>query len=151
MEDSNLQKTFALLDAENVVLNVVCVLASDVDDVLPLIAEQWNAESWVDTEEYGETASGGTFDGERLWIPQPYPSWVKGEDGTWKAPIPYPDSQITHVWDEETTSWVWPPKPFPSWVAGEFGWEPPLPHPILPGYWKWNEEKLAWVPDLAMM
>lgn len=37
--------------------------------------------------------------------PAPYPSWVPdGENKTWKAPVPKPDSGMW-VWDEETLSW----------------------------------------------
>jgi len=38
---------------------------------------------------------------------QPYPSWI-GNINTmsWSAPIPYPEDNKIHVWDEPSLSWV---------------------------------------------
>ena len=37
--------------------------------------------------------------------PQQYPSWT-WENGAWVAPVPYPDTEGLHEWDEQTGSWV---------------------------------------------
>lgn len=53
---------------------------------------------------------GGTYDAEKdaFLYPKPYPSWVLDETiMDWKTPVPYPSGVLTsHVWDEETTSWI---------------------------------------------
>ena len=56
-----------------------------------------------------KTAIGGTYDGTKFWLPQPYPSWTKGEDD-WEAPVAYPtfdeENPKYYIWDEDSTSWV---------------------------------------------
>jgi hypothetical protein len=71
MENLNSQddKTFALLGADNIVINVVCVLGND-EQLLALLAQEWGAVRWLDTDIYGQTAIGGSFDGEKLLPPQ---------------------------------------------------------------------------------
>jgi hypothetical protein len=71
MENLNSQddKTFALLDANNNVMNVVCVLGND-EELLAILAQHWGAVRWLDTDIYGQTSIGGTFDGEKLLPPQ---------------------------------------------------------------------------------
>jgi hypothetical protein len=54
---------------------------------------------------------GGTYDGTKFWLPQPYPSWIKNEElNEWESPVPYPvieeGSDEQYVWDENTTSWL---------------------------------------------
>jgi hypothetical protein len=42
-----------------------------------------------------------------FYPPQPYPSWVLDpQTYLWIAPVPYPKSGGTYVWDEATQSWV---------------------------------------------
>jgi hypothetical protein len=59
------EKTFALLDADNKVVNVIDILGDD-EHLLPLIAEHWGCVTWKDTQVYGDTEIGGFFDGEKL-------------------------------------------------------------------------------------
>jgi hypothetical protein len=54
---------------------------------------------------------GGTYDGTKFWLPQPYQSWIKNEElNEWESPVPYPiieeGSDESYVWDENTTSWL---------------------------------------------
>jgi hypothetical protein len=54
---------------------------------------------------------GGTYDGSKFWLPQPYPSWIKNEElNIWESPTPYPTiedgSDESYVWDENTISWL---------------------------------------------
>jgi hypothetical protein len=58
-----------------------------------------------------KAAIGGTYDGTKFWLPQPYPSWIKNEElNIWESPTPYPTieegSDESYVWDENTTSWL---------------------------------------------
>ena len=42
-----------------------------------------------------------------FYAPQPYPSWILDtQTYCWQAPVPYPKSGGTYVWDEATQSWV---------------------------------------------
>jgi hypothetical protein len=42
-----------------------------------------------------------------FYAPQPYPSWILDtQTYCWQAPIPYPTSGGTYIWDEATLSWV---------------------------------------------
>jgi hypothetical protein len=70
MENHNLEseKSFALLDADNKVIIVVAVLGND-EPLLAILAEHWGATTWRDTEIYGITSAGGSFDGEKLLLP----------------------------------------------------------------------------------
>jgi hypothetical protein len=67
MENLNpeVDKTFALLDADNKVIIVACVLGND-EELLAILAQEWGAVRWLDTDIYGQTGMGGFFDGERL-------------------------------------------------------------------------------------
>jgi hypothetical protein len=49
---------------------------------------------------------GGTWDGQRFWPIQPYPSWFKDYGSTkWVAPMPIPTDGKDYAWDEPTFSW----------------------------------------------
>ena len=38
---------------------------------------------------------------------KPYPSWILDEPNcAWNSPVPEPDDEFQHVWDEETLSWI---------------------------------------------
>lgn len=54
-------------------------------------------------------AIGGVYDPAReaFISPQPYPSWILDEvTCQWDAPVPFPDSEIPHIWDEQICEWV---------------------------------------------
>lgn len=56
------------------------------------------------------TVIGGTYDGTKFWLPQPYPSWIKNEElNEWEAPIPYPafdeENPKHYQWNEEILNW----------------------------------------------
>lgn len=38
--------------------------------------------------------------------PQPFASWVLGEDAKWQAPVPYPTDNLIYTWDEEAGDWA---------------------------------------------
>lgn len=55
-------------------------------------------------------AVGGTYDGEKFWIPQPFPSWTKNEElNEWDAPVPYPtfdeENPKYYTWNEDILNW----------------------------------------------
>ena len=57
-----------------------------------------------------KSAIGGTYDGAKFWLPQPFPSWVKNEEtNNWEAPVARPEVDPEdpkfYEWDESTVSW----------------------------------------------
>jgi hypothetical protein len=97
-------KNYALVNIQNVVVNTV--LIDDVSDesLFQSIAAANDAVAWYDTEIYGVTSIGGTFEYNKLWMPQPYPSWLKGETD-WVAPKEKPNNNKAYVWDEQILDW----------------------------------------------
>lgn len=37
--------------------------------------------------------------------PQPFPSWTLDENHDWQPPVPRPESEIMHFWNEEKKDW----------------------------------------------
>jgi|694.fasta_scaffold118356_5 hypothetical protein len=74
--NSEVDKTFALLDADNKVIVVACVLGND-EELLAILAQEWGAVRWLDTDIYGPTGMGGFFDGEKLHSHQDNPTEVE--------------------------------------------------------------------------
>lgn len=101
-----MSKTYALLK-NNVVVNIVLFDDNASPELMQTITEANDATDYVSCTEYGNTSIGGSFDGKKLWFPQPFPSWVKDEQsGTWQAPIPYPDHDKNYYWDETVVGWI---------------------------------------------
>lgn len=87
--------------------NQVVNVAVFEDSVTEQTLDHFKNESEVDTIILAneKTAMGGTFDGTKFWLPQPYPSWIKGEED-WQAPIVMPVTEGKfYTWNEETVSW----------------------------------------------
>jgi hypothetical protein len=86
-------RTFALLDENNIVINI-----SVADD-------SWDSTGWI--EYTNKTASIGwtyNLDEDIFIAPQPFESWTR-EGSYWYAPIPKPDG-INWIWDEELGNWI---------------------------------------------
>lgn len=117
---------FAKLDDSSIVLEVIVVNNSDVND-LPFpesepvgiaFLTQWSGgyTNWKQTSynaNFRKNYAGigysydATFDA--FIPPKPYPSWLLNTNiCQWEAPVPYPNPTNGHVyiWDEETQSWV---------------------------------------------
>ena len=57
-----------------------------------------------------KAAIGGTYDGTKFWLTQPYPSWIKDEElNEWIAPVPYPifdeEDPKYYFWNEDILNW----------------------------------------------
>lgn len=57
-----------------------------------------------------KTVIGGTYDGQKFWLPQPFFSWIKNEEtNEWEAPVPYPafdeENPKYYTWNEEILNW----------------------------------------------
>lgn len=114
--------SFAQLDDDNVVLQVITVSNSDAPDPAPDNSEplgQAFIESlgltgrWIQTSYNGRfrknyAGIGYTYDEIRdaFIPPQPYPSWLLDETTClWQPPIPYPDDGGMWTWNEHLQQW----------------------------------------------
>ena len=110
---------FALIDENNIVINVLVIEQDMVDTGLFGEPSKWIQTSY---NTYGGVhALGGTpfrknyagigytYDVSRdaFIPPKPYVSWVLNEDTClWEAPVPMPTDGKMYRWDEATVSWA---------------------------------------------
>jgi hypothetical protein len=97
-------KTIALVNSDNLVVNVVLFDDDATEELMQEIANANNAVTFYDLEIYGKTGIGGDFYDGKLWLPKPHASWVRG-DTNWEAPVLYPQDGQVYVWSEETLNW----------------------------------------------
>jgi hypothetical protein len=91
-----MEKYAARLSDENTVEQVI------VGD--PTWASERLGGTWVGSP--SKIGVGWTYtEEEGFRSPQPYPSWVWGENG-WEAPVAQPDDENFYEWDEESQSWL---------------------------------------------
>lgn len=103
-------KKIALVNNENVVVNIGLFEDDATDQLILEIAQANGAVVGYDVSVYGETAIGGDFYNNKLWHPKPFESWIRNEDfGIWEAPTPYPDfdeeNPKYYKWNEELLVW----------------------------------------------
>ena len=116
---------FALIDDNNVVIQVLVIEKEEVD------TGNWgNPSKWIQTSyntvggvHYGPNGEpdggvalrknyagiGYTYDPiiDAFIPPKLYPSWLLNTDTCqWQAPIPYPTDGKLYSWNEETFSWI---------------------------------------------
>lgn len=104
-------KNIAFLNEDNLVVNTAAFDDDATDELIKIVCNANNGIKYYDQAIYGNTAIGGDFYNNKLWLPQPYPSWVRNEElNEWEPPIPYPTieegSDEVYIWDENTTSWL---------------------------------------------
>ena len=113
---------FAEIGLNNTVLRVIVVNNNELLDENGVEQEAKGAEfcrtlfggTWVQTSYNGNIRKnyagvGYTYDSSRdaFIPPQPYPSWTLNEDTClWEAPMPMPESEQPHTWDEESQAWI---------------------------------------------
>lgn len=85
-------KNFALLNNENIVVNV-----SIADD-------DWSDNNWIEFTNDNPAYIGGDYVDGYFYPPQPYPSWTRN-NGQWLPPTPKPDG-FNWYWNESTLSWI---------------------------------------------
>ena len=107
------EKTYAFVKDGNVVNTAI--FDSPSEELLFLFKNEHSVDNIVliNDEDFAinRVVIGGTYDGTKFWLPQPYPSWIKNEElNEWEAPIPYPTieegSDEIYTWDENSTSWL---------------------------------------------
>ncbi len=93
----------------NIVQNII-VFDNTTTETLTVFKEHFFVDEII-LANNEKAVIGGTYDGTKFWLPQPYPSWIKNEElNEWEAPVPYPTieegSDENYTWDENTTSWL---------------------------------------------
>ena len=100
------EKKYAFIKNNNVV-NVV-IFDDPTTELLNSFIQAHNIDNIVLATD--KSTIGGTYDGTKFWLPQPYPSWIKNEElNEWETPIPYPDfdeeNPRYYEWNEEILNW----------------------------------------------
>jgi hypothetical protein len=111
---------FAEIDENNVVLRVVVVNNSDIQDesgneneilgrnfCVNLFGGSWIQTSYNKAIRKSYAGIGYTYNPIKdvFIMPQPYSSWALDENSDWQAPIPEPDDGYWS-WDEDNQQWV---------------------------------------------
>jgi len=114
---------YALLDENNVVLNVIVGKDENEDE--------------IDWEEYYSKETG-------LNCKRTSYNTI-GNEHPLGTPFRKNYASIGGKYDEDKDAFI-PPILYPSWVLNEETclWEPPLPYPEDGNYYEWNEETLSW-------
>jgi hypothetical protein len=101
--------------------NWITPMLGYVDSVLVIDKElimsgEWGApEDWIETGadsipvRINYASVGGMYDKnyDVFYSEQPFPSWILNQTKwVWEPPIPYPQDENQHYWDEPTLSWV---------------------------------------------
>lgn len=106
---------WAELDENNIVLRVV---VGDNDDpygdqggmkIKALLGGTWVQTSYSGSFRKNFAGIGYTYDEtlDAFIPPQPFSSWtLDTETCAWVPPIPYPEGQSLHIWDEQQLAWV---------------------------------------------
>jgi hypothetical protein len=102
-----IEETYCFIKNSNVINTVIFSFPSK--ETLSHFKNEFNLDEIVPYSKNG--GIGSTYDGNKFWLPQPYPSWIKNEEtNEWEAPIPYPaieeGSDEQYIWDESTISWL---------------------------------------------
>ena len=86
-------KTYALLDENNLVLNI------------SIADENWDATGWVEVPENNPAFIGGDYYLGFFYPEQPFKSWTRSH-GKWLPPFEKPKDGKAYYWDEEISNWV---------------------------------------------
>lgn len=86
----------------------VAIFDNPDENILNLFKEEHNVDMIIVADE--KTTIGGTYDGVKFWLPQPYPSWIKNEElNKWEAPISRPpfdtENPKYYTWNEDILNW----------------------------------------------
>lgn len=109
MEQMENTYPLALLDANNVCLNVIVVLENATQDDFVLFANAYNAKSVVSCKNMFHYGIGMVWNGSSFEDPnKPYPSWIWDSSiMEYVAPVtkPAPTVGTTFEWNEEMQKW----------------------------------------------
>ncbi len=86
-------KKFALLDENNIVINI-----SIADD-------SWDSTGWVEYIDSNPASIGGDYVDGYFYPPQLFLSWIRDSKGNWLPPTPMPN-EGRWSWDEDSLTWT---------------------------------------------
>ena len=81
------------------------VVDGTVHNVIVVPADHELADGEIEYTADNPAGIGYQYDGTGFIPPQPFPSWVLN-GYTWEAPVPYPEGDAFHYWDEPSGSWI---------------------------------------------
>lgn len=89
----------------NIVQRVVS--ATEARWCIDNLGGEW-VQTYYDTKGKNYAGRGYTYDPikDNFIAPQPYPSWVLGDDLRWSAPVERPNDGYFYIWSEENLMWV---------------------------------------------
>lgn len=140
--------TYAVLDNQNIVENIIVAKSTGLEKVLKEILPD-AANFVLVTENTGPAHIGGDFYNKKFRPASPYPSWTWNDDvEQWESSVSYPTDNKLYEWNEDELEWspVVPPQPFPSWTWNEenWWWQPPVARTDFESSQIWNEELQQW-------
>ena len=99
-------KNYAFIKDNNVVN--IAVFDDPTQELLDIFKNDHDVNLIIETTE--NAVIGGTYDGTKFWLPQPYPSWIKNEElSEWTAPVAYPtldeENPKYYSWNEDILNW----------------------------------------------
>ena len=110
-----MNKNFAELDSNNIVLRILSVMESDaptenagITFLQNMFGGTW-IETFVDGSSRKRLASvGGQYNAEHdIFVePSPYPNWILNSDFDWVPPVPYPIDDKIYKWNVDSVSWI---------------------------------------------
>jgi hypothetical protein len=92
-------KTYAKINSENIVENVILCAESDLNT---------QSGTHIEVNESTKLASIGKYydrENNKFISPKPYDSWILNENFDWQ-PVSGPSPEGLHIWDEENQEWV---------------------------------------------
>lgn len=103
------EKNYALI-LNNKVVNMI-IFDNPTIELINIFKSSHGVDEIIEANKYA--VINGTYDGEKFWLPQPYPSWIKNQEtNNWDPPVPKPiveeGTPNFYIWDEETVCWILP-------------------------------------------
>ena len=96
------EQLYAVIKDNNVINTLI--FDNPSEELLNTFISNYNADKIILGNAF--TQVGGTYDGSKFWLQQPYPSWTKDEElNDWEPPVPYPDDDKTYQWNEDILNW----------------------------------------------
>ncbi len=86
-------KNFALLDQNNLVLNI------------SIADNSWDSTGWLEYTDSNPASIGGDYVDGYFYPPQLFLSWIRDSKGNWLPPTPMPN-EGRWSWDEDSLTWT---------------------------------------------
>lgn len=99
---------YALVKDNKVANLIVCNTEKDFEDLYRHFpVGMIDVGNWIKVSpEANRPGKGWTYvpQANNFYEPQPFPSWILGEDYLWHPPVPQPEGRVE--WNEGTLSWI---------------------------------------------